>query len=62
MKYKHLNQKEREIIAQIKFSGKSRAEMARALGRAKSTISREFTRNRYPTNERYIAYDAGPMY
>lgn len=62
MKYKHLNQKERETIGQMKFAGYSLTKIAKQLQRAPSTISRELTRNRYPTNGRYIAYHAGPMY
>lgn len=62
MKYKHLNQKEREIISQMKFAGYSLTKIAEHLRRAPSTISRELKRNRYPTNGRYIAYHAGPMY
>jgi IS30 family transposase len=42
----HLTLEEREVIAQMRFSGRSQADIARSLGRAESTISRELRRNR----------------
>lgn len=62
MSYHHLNDEERSQIAWMKASGCSRREIARRLGRAASTISRELRRNRYPTDGCYRAYHAGPMY
>ena len=45
--YEHLSQREREIIAINVRNGVSRRQIARALGRAPSTISRELRRNRF---------------
>jgi IS30 family transposase len=42
----HLTPEEREVIAQMQNRGHSQAEIARRLGRAESTISRELRRNR----------------
>jgi IS30 family transposase len=46
MAYKHLRIEEREIIAMMNRQGYSQADMARAIGRSPSTISRELNRNR----------------
>ena len=46
--YEHLSQREREIIAINVRNGSSGRQIARALGRAPSTISRELRRNRFP--------------
>lgn len=62
MVYKHLNDEERSQIAQWKTAGRSQREIARRLGRAPSTICREFSSNRYPTDGCYRAFHAGPMY
>lgn len=45
MPYAHLTILEREVIAQMYYSKKSLGEIAKRLGRAKSTISREIKRN-----------------
>jgi transposase, IS30 family len=42
----HLTLEEREVIAQMRSKDRSQAEIARRLGRAESTISRELRRNR----------------
>jgi len=42
----HLTLENREFIAQMRSGGCSQAEIARRLGRAESTISRELRRNR----------------
>jgi transposase, IS30 family len=42
----HLTLEEREVIAQMQSSGRSQTEIARRLGRADSTVSRELRRNR----------------
>ena len=42
----HLTLEEREVVAQMRSSGRSQAEIARRLGRAESTVSRELRRNR----------------
>ncbi len=52
-KYKHLSLEEREHLAQLHWEGKSLGEIAKALGRNKSTISRELTRNKAPVHNRY---------
>ena len=44
-KYHQLTQQERYSMTALSMSGKSRAEIARELGRHPSTISREFRRN-----------------
>jgi len=61
MNYRHLDSDEREQIAHMKMNGKSQRSMARKLGRAPSTISRELGRNRYPTDGSYKALHAGSM-
>jgi IS30 family transposase len=43
--YKHLSLQERELLAQLHWEGKSLGEIAKALGRNKSTVSRELKRN-----------------
>lgn len=45
MSYKHLSITEREMIAIYRAQGKSRCQIAKLLGRNKSTISRELARN-----------------
>lgn len=62
MRYRHLDDEEREQIAQMKFGGLSQAETARRLGRSAGTVSREIRRNRYPTDGSYKAPHAGSMY
>ncbi len=51
--YNHLNQDERELIAQYCCEGKSIGFMAKALGRNKSSISRELSRNASTEYMRY---------
>ncbi len=43
--YKHLSLQERELLAQLHWEGKSLGEIAKALGRNKSTVFRELRRN-----------------
>ena len=45
MSYKHLSITERELIAIYRAGGKSLCQIAKLLGRDKSTISRELARN-----------------
>lgn len=59
MSYRHLDDEEREQIAHMKLGGKSLRAIARKLGRAPSTISRELARNRYPTDGSYKVLHAG---
>ena len=56
MPYAHLTILEREIIAQMYFSKNSLGEIARRLGRAKSTISREIKRNAVGGVFHYMAF------
>ncbi len=51
--YKHLSLQERELLAQLHWEGKSLGEIAKTLGRNRSTISRELTRNKAPIHDRY---------
>jgi len=52
--YKHLSQEEREFIAAQLSEGSSVGDIAKAVGRNKSTISRELTRNSPPERRRYV--------
>jgi IS30 family transposase len=52
--YKHLSQEEREIIANLLSGGSSLGDIAKAIGRDKSTISRELNRNSPPERRRYV--------
>ena len=61
MKYTQLSEEERHRIAALKVEGKSLSAIARRLGRAPSTVSREVKRNRYPTDGHYRAYHAVRM-
>jgi len=45
MSYRHLTMDERNVIWRMRILGKSQAEIARCLGRGRSTISRELRRN-----------------
>ena len=51
--YKHLSLEEREHMAQLHWEGKSLGEIAKVLGRSKSTLSRELARNSAPKHDRY---------
>lgn len=51
--YKHLSQSEREHIANLLSEGTTLGDIALALGRNKSTISRELARNSPPERRRY---------
>lgn len=46
--YKHLSLEEREDIMVSRSHGKSVGEIARQIGRSKSTVSREIKRNSLP--------------
>ncbi len=61
MKYRHLDDEEREQIAHMKLNGKSQRDMVRKLGPLASTISRELASNRYPTDGSYKVLHAGAM-
>ena len=45
-RYRHVDEMERERIASMVHSGAGAAEIARALGRARSSVTRELARNR----------------
>ena len=47
--YSHLSEDERDPIGVLRAAGQSMGAIARALCRAKSTISRELQRNALPT-------------
>jgi len=51
--YKQLAQSEREHLASLFSEGYSLGDIAKALGRSKSTISRELARNSSPERQRY---------
>lgn len=53
-KYKQLSQKERDRIFLLKQKGKSNTDIARILGRDKSTIGRELTRNKHNKFNQYL--------
>jgi len=52
--YKHRSQEERKIIPNLLSGGSSLGDIAEAVGRDKSTISRELKRNSPPERLRYI--------
>jgi len=54
--YQHLSSEERFYLHQAVREGKSKAEIARALGRSPSTIGREMRRNMWPSAYLYT-YD-----
>ena len=56
--YKHLSQEEREHIAHLLSAGNSIGDIAKALGRNKSSISRELARNSPPERRRYTRCQA----
>ncbi len=51
--YRHLTVRQRERLAKMVYEGRSLAEMAKALRRSKSTISRELRRNGSPKHGLY---------
>ena len=61
MSYTQLSEEERYQIAALRTEGKTMSCIAKRLGRAYSTISRELDRNKYPTDGRYRAYHAARM-
>ena len=54
--YQHLIKEERDYIWQALRDGKSQKEVATALGRHPSTISREIKRNKYPQAHTYTYF------
>ena len=59
--YTQLTIEERYMIGALRSLGAGQADIARCLGRAASTISRELRRNAYRTDGRYRAYHAARM-
>lgn len=57
--YFHLSEAERDQIAVLRASGQSIAAVARALGRAKSTVTRELRRNAVPSGGYSPVHAAG---
>jgi transposase, IS30 family len=55
--YSHLSDDERDQIGNLRAAGQSMGAIARALGRAKTTISRELQRNALPSG-RYSPFHA----
>ena len=47
--YSHLSEDERDQIGVLRAAGRSMGAIARALGRAKTTVSRELQRNALPS-------------
>jgi IS30 family transposase len=56
--YKHISLEERDKIAEMKSLGQTMTEMAMALGRSKSTLSRELRRNATPAYKVYLSHRA----
>lgn len=61
MNYNHLNINERACIYQFKNLGMSTREIAKALNRSPSTISRELKRNSYKTSINYSVTRYSPI-
>jgi IS30 family transposase len=55
-KYEHVNKLQREMIKKLLNEGKNRTEIAREIGRAKSTISNEIRRNSDENGDYYPIY------
>ena len=53
--YSHLSEDERDQIGILRAAGQSMGAIARALCRAKTTISRELQRNALPTGQVFAA-------
>ena len=53
MKYQQLNAEERSVLAALRTLGLNNAEIARQLGRHRSTVGRELQRNAAPHDSRY---------
>src|SRR3989338_9116208 len=56
--YIQLSLAERDQITQLLWEGKKASEIAEALGRDKSTISRELKRNSSPEYKKYLSHRA----
>jgi IS30 family transposase len=58
MSFHHLTIEEREVISQMNYSDASLSQIAKSLGRDRSTISRELSRNSLPDRGDYHAHQA----
>jgi len=56
--YRHISLEERDRIAEMKSLGQTVTDMAIALGRSKSTLSRELRRNATPAYKVYLSHRA----
>src|SRR4030066_2414696 len=56
--YVHLSLSERDLITTMLVEEKSLGEIAKALGRSKSTVSRELKRNATPAYRLYMSHRA----
>jgi len=56
--YKHLTMTERDTLTELFYERKTVSEIAKALGRHKSTISRELKRNSSPEYKLYLSHRA----
>src|SRR4030067_456365 len=54
--YVHLSLSERDLITTMLAEEKSLGEIAKALGRSKSTVSRELRRNATPASRLYMSH------
>jgi IS30 family transposase len=57
-KYRHISLEERDRITEMKALGHTVTEIAEALGRSKSTLSRELRRNATPAYKVYLSHRA----
>lgn len=57
-RYKHMSLEERDRVAEMKSFGHTVTEIAEALGRSKSTLSRELRRNATPAYKVYLSHRA----
>jgi IS30 family transposase len=60
MNYEQLNAEERCVLAALRSVGLSKAEIARQMGRHRSTVGRELKRKAAPHDGRYRAERAHP--
>jgi len=57
-RYRHISLEERDRIAEMKSLGHTVTDIAVALGRSKSTLSRELRRNATPAYKVYLSHRA----